>query len=366
MRSPNRSGTAMTARPPASMIRRSPRERRVELRGRIVDEHGLAPQHARREREAVDGEARRRRRHARVPRIHLGDHVDVAAVRRQQPDAHHVEVHRRPHGLGDPLEHLGHVQRRAQHDRQRLERRQPLAPPALALAQHRVVDGGRDLIGDLAGRARVPVVIHVGAEARGGERADDAPAAPQRHHEPGAHAAGGQAHLERVRRSRSGDREPKSADDHRLAVEHRGGSPTPPRCSARRPRRRWCSGPRAGRARARRARRRRGTSAGSRRGDRRRGDRGGATGCSSTDSAASTSEAGASSRREAATPATAAARSISGISLRMPWLPYPAGIVMMGGCSLVPVSTSVKTNIRKVNSRFDGMSRSSIQNQEFR
>ena len=34
-----------------------------------------------------------------------------------------------------------------------------------------------------------------------------------------------------------------------------------------------------------------------------------------------------------------------------------------GAPSFAPVSTSVKTNIRKLNSRFDGMSRSSIQNQ---
>ena len=44
-------------------------------------------------------------------------------------------------------------------------------------------------------------------------------------------------------------------------------------------------------------------------------------------------------------------------------LPHCVGIVRTGAPSFPPVSTSVKTNIRKLNSRFDPMSRSSIQNQ---
>ena len=35
---------------------------------------------------------------------------------------------------------------------------------------------------------------------------------------------------------------------------------------------------------------------------------------------------------------------------------YPAGMVMIGGCSFVPVSTSVKMNMRKLNRRLDKMS----------
>ena len=44
-------------------------------------------------------------------------------------------------------------------------------------------------------------------------------------------------------------------------------------------------------------------------------------------------------------------------------LHHCVGIVRTGAPSFPPVSTSVKTNIKKLNSRFDGMSRSSIQNQ---
>jgi len=43
--------------------------------------------------------------------------------------------------------------------------------------------------------------------------------------------------------------------------------------------------------------------------------------------------------------------------------PYPAGIVTTGGAPLSPVSTRVKTNMRKLNSALDGRSRSSIQYQ---
>ena len=37
---------------------------------------------------------------------------------------------------------------------------------------------------------------------------------------------------------------------------------------------------------------------------------------------------------------------------------------MIGGLSLEPVSTSVKMNMMKLKRRFDGMSRSSIQNHD--
>ena len=44
-------------------------------------------------------------------------------------------------------------------------------------------------------------------------------------------------------------------------------------------------------------------------------------------------------------------------------LHHCVGMVRTGALSFPPVSTSVKMNIRKLNSRFDAMSRSSIQNQ---
>jgi hypothetical protein len=125
------------------------------------------------------------------PPVQERDALELRARRPQAAHPEQVEVERRPHRVTQALEDVADLEARGQDRRQGRDGLQPLAPPALALQQHDVLDQRPDEVRDLAGRADVLVAEAAGCAAGREERAHDAPPGVERHADPGLEAGRG-------------------------------------------------------------------------------------------------------------------------------------------------------------------------------